>query len=192
MTFSPVSLAPGCTYCPFDFCAILSKHLENVWRIRFYLILSLKGHWSCRISPHSLNSVSGSSSHQSFTAKMRVYFERLGCWFLHFFFLWVRTARTQKRFEHHWLVWCWVCKGGVALSQWSFYVREDDLIVYYGHVSLQETRGLAEFTLACGCRWEGWIHRMTIQSSCLPRSLPFLQSIFLPHGNPLGSSRASV
>lgn len=95
------------------FYAILCKHLENVWKIPFHFVLSPKGHWHYRISPHSSNSAAESRSHHSFLSRLHLYSKTLGYLFLSYFFflpMGEHYVETQKRTEHHLLVWCWVCK----------------------------------------------------------------------------------
>lgn len=113
VTFSPVSVAHGCSYWALRFYAILFKHLENVWRISFHFILSPKGHLELQNFTPVWKSASERRFHQSFVFRLCLYFKTLGP--LIFKLLLLLVNEYYEDLEENWvpqfkLVWCLLCK----------------------------------------------------------------------------------
>lgn len=162
VTFSPVSVAHGCSYWTLRFYAILFKHLENVWRIPFHFILSPKGHLELQSFTPSLKPASESRSHHSFIARLRLCFETLGYLFSVTFTSYGWVLRRLRRELCATIYWFGAHSANKELLCPSDNFVFGKMTWFFPPMAMLVRRNDSfwrMFTSACGCRWEEWVHR---------------------------------
>lgn len=162
MTFSPVSAAHGCSYWTLRFYAILFKHLENAWRISFHFILSPKGHLELENSTPSLKFAWQQISPLLYVRAAVCILKHLATYFQIPFTSYGWLLRRLRRELSALLDWFDAYSANKERLCPSDNFMFGKMTWFFPPMTMLAIRNPGfwrEVTSACGCRWEGWVHK---------------------------------